>query len=226
MCGRFAMSIDFQGLMEEFPWLNPPDDFPPRYNIAPSQPIAVVVNDGCNKVEFFRWGLVPHWAKDPAIGNRMINARAETLAEKPSFRVAFRRRRCLIFSSGWYEWGKPGAGGEKKTPYFIRLKPPRPFAFAGLWETWSPKEPGAEPLRTCTIVTCPPNEMISRFHHRMPVVLPPEGIELWLDPCERNPEELQHLLAPFPEEKMEAFPVSTKVNNPRNDSPECTAPAD
>ena len=126
MCGRFAMAVEMQRLMDEFSWLDWPENFPQRFNIAPTQPVAVVPNDGRDTVEFFKWGLVPHWAKDPAIGSRMINARAETVAEKPSFRTAFRKRRCLILSSGWFEWGQPETSGGRKVPYYIRLKTERP----------------------------------------------------------------------------------------------------
>jgi len=225
MCGRFAMAVEMQRLMDEFSWLDWPENFPQRFNIAPTQPVAVVPNDGRDTVEFFKWGLVPHWAKDPAIGSRMINARAETVAEKPSFRTAFRKRRCLILSSGWFEWGQPETSGGRKVPYYIRLKTERPFAFAGLWETWRPEEPDAEPLRTCTIITCEPNSLIGRFHHRMPVILPPEAHKLWIEPAEKDPQELLPLLTPYPTEEMEAYPVSTLVNNPRHDSPEIIEPS-
>jgi putative SOS response-associated peptidase YedK len=219
------MSVEFEGLMEEFPWLSWPDDLPRRYNIAPTQPVAVVPNDGRKTVQMFIWGLVPSWAKDSSIGSRMINARAETVAEKPSFRVAFRRRRCLIPASGWFEWGKPEEKGGRKIPYFIRLKGRRIFAFAGLWESWQAKDSGDEPLRTCTIITTEPNPLIARFHHRMPVILPPEAHSVWLDPAEKEPGELLPLLVPYPEDGMEAFAVSPKVNNPHNDSPEIIEPA-
>lgn len=221
MCGRFAFFLDVAALKEGFPWLALPESLQPNYNIAPTTLVPVVANDARKILQFFRWGLVPPWAKDPSIGNRMINARSETLAEKPSFRQAFRRRRCLILAAGFFEWRKEPSG--RKTPLFIRLKSELPFAFAGLWERWRPKD-GGEELLTCTIVTCEPNSFIQEFHHRMPVILPPEAHEAWLDPEERNPEELQHLLAPFPSEQMEAYPVSTLVNNPRNNSPQCVLP--
>jgi putative SOS response-associated peptidase YedK len=167
------MAVELQSLMDELPWLSWPGDLPRRYNIAPTQPVAVVPNDGRNTVQMFAWGLVPSWAKDPSIGSRMINARAETIAEKPSFRTAMRRRRCLILASGWFEWGKSKEEGGRKTPYFIRLKRQKLFAFAGLWEVWKPKDSEVEPLRTCTIITTEPNPLIARFHHRMPVILAP-----------------------------------------------------
>jgi putative SOS response-associated peptidase YedK len=221
MCGRFAFSLDLTALGEAFPWLEPVTELQSSYNIAPTQAVPVVPNDGSAAIKLFRWGLVPPWADDPSMGNRMINARAETLAEKPSFRNAFRRRRCLILAAGFFEWRKDKGGG--KTPMFVRLKSGLPFAFAGLWERWSSKETGEE-LLSCTIVTCEPNPLIAEFHHRMPVILPPEVHLAWIDPRERQPQELAGLLAPYPAEEMEAYPVSKAVNNPRNNSPQCILP--
>src|SRR5439155_13144753 len=158
----------------------------PRYNIAPSQPIAVVANSGNNQIEFFRWGLVPSWAKDPSIGNRMINARCETLAEKPMFRAALKRRRCLIPASGFYEW-KKNPDGKTKTPMYIRMKSGKPFAFAGLWDRW--KSPDGSELLSCTIVTGKPNEMVADIHDRMPVILTGDACEKWVDPSEMSAEK-------------------------------------
>src|SRR5439155_2817146 len=188
----------------------------PRYNIAPSQPIAVVANSGNNQIEFFRWGLVPSWAKDPSIGNRMINARAETLAEKPMFKTALKRRRCLIPASGFYEW-KKSPDGKIKTPMYIRMKGGKPFAFAGLWDRW--QSPGGEELLSCTIVTGPPNTLCEEIHNRMPVILSGEDCKSWVKPEEMSAEEAAALLKSYPPEEMEAFPVSRRVNNPAADVP-------
>ena len=175
-----------------------------------------------NLIDFFHWGLIPSWAKDPKIGNRMINARSETLAEKPSFRSAYKRRRCLVLADGYYEWQK--IPGEKtKQPVYIRLKSQKPFAFAGLWEVWK-GEGMDEPLRSCTIITCPPNAVLAEIHHRMPVILSAEAYGAWLVPDEQSSEVLQPLLVPYADEEMEAYPVSRFVNRPVNNSPECIAP--
>jgi putative SOS response-associated peptidase YedK len=193
----------------------------PHYNIAPSQSVAVVANNGQSKVELFRWGLIPSWAKDAAIGNRMINARAESLAEKPSFRAAYKRRRCLILADGFYEW-RQELGGKVKTPMYIRLKSSQPFAFAGLWETWQP--PDAEPVLSCTIITTAPNALMEKIHNRMPVILKAEAHAQWLDPAEQTPDKLDKLLKPYPASQMVAYPVSRLVNDPKNDKPECIVP--
>jgi len=222
MCGRFTLTIDPADLMEAFPGFGFPKEMTPRYNIAPTQPIAVVANNGRSQVEFFQWGLVPSWAQDPSIGNRMINARAESLAEKPSFRTAYKRRRCLILADGFYEW-QPVPGGKTKTPMLIRMKSGEPFAFAGLWEVWHPDQDGA--LLSCTIITTTPNVLMEKIHNRMPVILSPTAYRLWLDPAERAPDELAKLLKPYPASQMAAFPVSRLVNDPKNDSPECVVPA-
>jgi putative SOS response-associated peptidase YedK len=199
-----------------------PAALPPRYNIAPSQPIAVVANNGQNRLEFLQWGLIPSWAKDPQIGNQMINARAESLAQKPSFRVAYRRRRCLIPADGFFEWRKED-GSRSKTPMYIHMKSGQPFAFAGLWEIW--QQNGDTPLLSCTIITTAPNALLETIHNRMPVILRPEDYALWLDPEERTPQQLDGLLVPFAADQMEAYAVSTLVNSPRFDSPACIAPA-
>ena len=175
-------------------------------------------------IELFHWGLIPSWAKDPKIGNQMINARSETLSEKPSFRNAYKRRRCLVLADGYYEWQKI-PGEKSKQPVYIRLKSQKPFAFAGLWEVWK-GEGMDELLRSCTIITCPPNAVLAEIHHRMPVILPAEVYETWLAPDEQSSEVLQPLLVPYADEEMEAYPVSRFVNRPANNSPECIAPVD
>ena len=221
MCGRFTLTADPNDLREAFPWLNIPEAPPPRYNVAPSQPVAVIPNDGRNQMDYFVWGLIPSWAKDPSIGNRMINARAETLTEKPSFRTAFRRRRCLIPADGFYEW-KQETGGKSKTPMYIRLKSGKPFALAGLWERWDSKD--GSTILSCTIITTQPNELMQTIHNRMPVILPPQTYTQWLDPGEPNLADLSGLLQPYPAEEMTAYPVSRLVNSPANDLPACIEP--
>ncbi len=181
-----------------------------------------MANDGRNAVEFFRWGLIPGWAKDPAIGHRMINARAETLAEKPSFRTPLRRRRCLILADGFYEWRKD-PGGKTKTPMYIRLSNGAPFAFAGLWDLW--RGPDDSPVTSCTIITTSPNDLLAPIHNRMPVILPADAYEQWLDPDEQPADRLTPLLNPYPAREMTAHAVSRTVNNPRTDSPDCVKPA-
>lgn len=223
MCGRFAFTVPLATFGQFFPDFTVCADWDPRYNIAPTQVVPTVINDGNNEVRLMRWGLIPHWAKDESIGNRMINARCETLAEKPAFRDSFKKRRCVIFVDGFYEWRKD-PGGRTKTPIHIKLKTGEPFAFAGLWTEWRPKD-GNEPVCSCTIITCHSNELIEQFHHRMPVILPREALEAWLDPEPVDPEKLKPLLKPFPSDKMFAYPVATVVNNPRNDLRECTTQA-
>jgi putative SOS response-associated peptidase YedK len=224
MCGRFTLWISLEELAEVMPWLTIPgglDSLTPRYNIAPTQPIAVVPNNGERALDFFVWGLIPSWAKDPAIGSRMINARGETVAEKPSFRAAYRRRRCLILADGFYEW-QAVPGQKRKQPVYIHLKSGEPFAFAGLWERWQ-SEYGDEVL-SATIITTTPNDLLAPIHNRMPVILPPAAYDRWLDPGEQPPGALDDLLAPYPASEMDTYPVSTTVNSPANDVPACIAP--
>jgi putative SOS response-associated peptidase YedK len=222
MCGRYTLIL-LHDLKTIFPWITAHDPEPsPRYNIAPSQQILAATNDvkpgSSAKFEFLHWGLIPSWAKEPSIGNRMINGRAETLAEKPAFRTAFRRRRCLIPADGFYEWRKNA--DKSKTPMYVRLKSHKPFAFAGLWEEWH--DPlGASQLRSCTIITTTPNELMKPIHDRMPAIVPEDEQRRWLGPGEAKPEELAECLRPYPAEKMEAVPVSRVVNNPKNESPDC-----
>ncbi len=205
-----------------FPWIRRPDQDPPsRYNIAPTQSVAVVPNRAEPQVDFFHWGLIPYWAKDPSIGNRSINARAETLASKPMFRNALIRRRCLIPADGFYEWKKNPDG--TKTPVYIRLKSAKPFAFAGLWERWN--SPGGSKVHSCTIITAEPNELMRDIHDRMPVILPEASYRRWLDPAEVDPSQIGKLLQSYPADEMQTVVVSRTVNNPRVDSPGCIEPA-
>ena len=220
MCGRFTLWLQFGDLVKAFPGLTFPEFLPPRYNIAPTQDVAVVPNDGLEQVQLFRWGLVPFWAKDPSIGNRMINARAETVAEKPAYRAAYRRRRCLVLADGFYEWRKE-PGSRTKTPMYIQLASGEPFAFAGLWEVWRPDD---TPLFTHTIITTEPNALLEPIHNRMPVILPREAYDRWLDPAEQRSGSFSDLLVPYPAEELAAYPVSTYVNSPGNDSPVCVEP--
>lgn len=193
-----------------------------RYNIAPSQPVAVIRLEGDpprRGLDELRWGLVPAWAKDPSIGNRLINARAETLAEKPAFRSAFRSRRCLVVADGFYEW-RPVQ--KRKQPYLVRRRDGRPFGMAGLWECWTAGD-GSD-LLTCTIVTTAANRLMAPIHDRMPVLIAKHDEQTWLDPhAERA--ALQDLLAPFPDDELETFAVSMHVNDPRNDDERCVTPA-
>jgi putative SOS response-associated peptidase YedK len=221
MCGRFTLTLDPGELKEAFPDLQFPSDFSPRYNIAPSQPVAVVSNAQPDRVAFFTWGLIPSWAKDPTIGSRLINARAETLAEKPSFRTAFSHRRCLILADGFYEWQEI-PGSKIKQPFFIHLQDRRPFAFAGLWDLWH--APDASLIYSCTIITTQPNALVQPIHNRMPVILPASAYASWLDPGERSPADLNPLLVPYLAEEMRVYPVSRQVNSPAVDSPASTAP--
>ncbi len=222
MCGRFSITVNADSILQVFPWVElPTEAFSPRYNIAPSQPLAVIPNDGQNKLDFFIWGLIPSWSKDPKIGNRMINARGETLGEKPSFRAAYKRRRCLILADGFFEWVKV-PGEKSKTPHFIHLKTKELFAFAGLWETWW--APDGSEVKTTTIITTEPNPLIAKLHHRMPVILPQKDHELWLSQEEKKPAELQHLLTAYPENEMAYYPVSTLVNSPNQDVIDCITP--
>jgi len=218
MCGRFSLVADpreigrvMAGLKIELPTA-------PRYNIAPTQAAAVTLNDGKRELTYARWGLIPSWAKDPAIGSKMINARSETLAEKPSFRIPLARRRCLIWADGFYEWAAI-PGSKSRQPVYINLDDGLPFPFAGLWDRW--RSPDGEPVISTTIITTSANELMSRFHHRMPVILSPDKIDLWLDPSPREPEELLPLLTQFPSDRMRVKPVSTAVNNPAVDDARC-----
>ena len=220
MCGRFTLTADLTLLAVRFHFDPAALSYTPSYNIAPSQQILTVMNDGTsNGAGYLRWGLVPSWAKDPSIGHRMINARVETVAEKPSFRQALQRRRCLVLADGFFEWQKHGS---TKTPMYMRLHGQLPFAFAGLWDTWH--DTTGAPLSTCTIVTTTANALLAPIHQRMPVILPPEAEAAWLDRHLTAPEALCALLSPYTPERMEAYAVSAAVNSPRHNAPDCIAP--
>jgi putative SOS response-associated peptidase YedK len=223
MCGRFTLTVDPAQLQEAFPWAVIPNDLNPRFNIAPSQPVAVIPNTEDYVLSMYKWGLIPSWSKDPTIGDRMINARAETLAEKSSFRNAFRRRRCLVLADGFYEW-KQNPGLKSKQPIYIRLKNNRPFAFAGLWELWT--SPDGNVIHSCTIITTQPNSLIQSIHNRMPVILPPETYKPWITPSDLPATQLNEFLVPYPADEMIAYPISKMVNSPQFDSPELIKPLD
>jgi putative SOS response-associated peptidase YedK len=220
MCGRYTLKTPVEKLAEEFSFGASPVELPPNYNVAPTQQVAAVLEEGGERhLELLRWGLIPSWADDPGIGSRMINARSETAPEKPSFRRAFRERRCLIPADGFYEWQRTNGA---KQPYYIRMKEERPFALAGLWESW--RDGSGPEIRSCTILTTKPNALTAEIHDRMPVILPPGSYDAWLDP-EAERDELYGLLAPYPEDEMEAYPVSRFVNSPQNNDPRCIEPA-
>ena len=216
MCGRFVLVSPFYVISELFCIKEEPQDLIPSYNITPGQPVYAVLRDernDTNRLARFRWGLVPSWAKDPSVGNRMINARAESVAEKPSFKKAFRDSRCLVVADGFYEWQKTG---RMRVPFFVRLKSGQPFGMAGLYETWV--SPVGERLRTCTIITTHANHLLSPIHDRMPVIVPREKQPFWLDRSVRDREDILDILKPFPPEEMEAYRVSGAVNSPLNDN--------
>ncbi len=225
MCGRFTLKTPASSWVEQLfagiRFLDLPEN-PPRYNIAPTQPIlAIVQTENGHKADWFRWGLVPGWADDPAIGNKMINARSETLSEKPSFRRAFEHRRCLIVADGYFEWRKLDA--KTKKPYWIHRPDDQPFLMAGLWEI-NRKIDTNQPLISATIITTSANQRMALVHDRMPVILERDESAFWADPSHRNVAELQKLLKPAEESYLQLRPVSSLVNNPRNDSPECIVP--
>ncbi len=203
MCGRFTLTINPAELKDTFNDYIFPPKFGPRFNIAPSQPVLAIPNDEKNTADFFIWGLIPMWAKDPSIGNRLINARGETVAEKPSFRGSFKYKRCLILADGFYEW-KASDNKKTKTPYFIHMKDRKPFAFAGLWDSWA--GPDGSSIKTCTIITTTPNELMAQLHDRMPVILHPRDYAKWLDVSPQTPENLLPLIKPFPADEYVSLP--------------------
>lgn len=219
MCGRFSLYSDFRTIVDRF---NVDEvtfseaEYEARYNVAPSQQVVAVINDGeKNRLGLLRWGLIPPWAKDAKIGYKMINARAETAAEKPSYRNAFKKKRCLVVADSFYEWQRTDDG---KQPMLIRMKDGEPFAFAGLWESW--KSPEGEMIYSCSILTTEPNELMQSIHDRMPVVLSKEDEQRWVDPDVQDDEVLKAMLKPYDASQMEAYPVSTEVNSPKNNGPE------
>ena len=220
MCGRFTLTTGISELQARFGFVMDAAAPESRYNIAPTQPVLALVNDGVRRGEMMRWGLVPPWAKDIRIGSRMINAVSETAAVKPAFRNAFRRRRCLVLADGFFEWRREG---KQRTPLYFFQKSGQPMAFAGLWESWQP--PGGAPVRSCAILTIAANEFMAPVHHRMPVILSAETEPLWLDPLTESPDILEPLLIPAPPESLGAREVSAMVNSVRSEGPGCIAAA-
>lgn len=217
MCGRFTITTKRDKLTDTFPKLIAKEWFGPRYNVAPSQPVPAILNSNPNELLWIRWGLVPHWAKDEGIGNKLINARAETLGEKPAFRRSFEKQRCLVLADGFYEWvAIPGS--RLKKPYYIRMKSGEPFTFGGLWDKWCGSRGD---LLSCTIITTPPNELVAPIHDRMPLILPPAARDRWLN--DATPP--RDLLVPYASIEMLAFPVSTSVNSVATDHERCIEPA-
>jgi putative SOS response-associated peptidase YedK len=219
MCGRFTLRSSPKAIAEVFGLAEPPH-IQPHCNIAPSQSIAVVREqpDHHRELVHLHWGLIPFWADAPSIGNRMANARCETAATKPSFRRAFRSRRCLVVADGFYEWQKTDG---RKQPYFIQMEDHRPFGMAGLWERWDKQ---GEQIESCTILTTDANNLMMPIHERIPVILPPDDFDLWLDPEVHDEKNLAALLRPLDSKIMTAYPISTQVNNPKNDVAACIEP--
>ena len=219
MCGRYSLIADLGELARRFEfdgdWLT----FDSSYNIAPTQEVLTLVGGESRRAGYMRWGLIPSWAKDPSVGSRMINARAETVAERPAFRTALRRRRCLVLANGFYEWQK--SGGHRR-PMRVVLRSQEPFAFAGLWETW--RDPEGKVVPSCTILTTEANDLLRPIHDRMPVILSRDSEDFWLDRGENDPAALADVLKPYPANAMDAYEVSSLVNSPVNDGPEVIEP--
>jgi putative SOS response-associated peptidase YedK len=217
MCGRYTIATPPQELAKRFDATLPAESVQPRYNAAPTQTLPVLLNedDAQRHIHLLRWGLIPHWAKSPKVDYRMINARAETLEDKATFRKAFEQRRCLVLADSFYEWQKTPEG--KKIPMRIMLKSEDPFAFAGLWESWKDHETG-EVIRSFTIVTTEANELVTPIHNRMPVMLLPENENAWIDNA-AGPDVWRELMRPYPPDLMKTYPVSPLVNSPTNDTP-------
>lgn len=219
MCGRFSLFCGIESVGQRFSVEIDSLKIEPRYNIAPSEDILVILQDTRRRLAFFRWGLIPFWAKEPGIGNRMINARVETISQKPAFRRSLIKKRCVILADGFYEWRKDN---HKKVPMYIRLKSHEPFGFAGLWDEWDPSQ--GEKISSCTIITTESNELVSKIHSRMPVILVDEAEENWLDHTIEDSVSLVPWLKPYPSEEMEAYEVSRAVNSPRYKGPDCIKP--
>jgi len=219
MCGRFTLHHDKEEIIERFGVQETLFELTPRFNIAPTQQVAGICQEAKRMLTAYKWGLVPSWANDPQIGSKMINARAETLAEKPSFKKSLLTKRCLIPSDGFYEWKQEG---KTKTPVYVRMKNQSLFAFAGLWEEWKSQDNTV--LRTCTIITVEPNALIRNIHHRMAVILPRELESIWLDPSLKDLDKLLGMLRPYSADEMELFAVNKTVNSTSFDNPECIKP--
>lgn len=225
MCGRFIQVSDPEKIKVMFSDLEisveVKSTFHPRYNITPEQEILTVINTPVPELVYTKWGLIPFWAKDPSIGRKMINARSETIQEKNSFRVPFRKRRCIILTDGFYEWKTLG---KSKTPFFVRMKDTAPFGLAGLWDRWTHPSTG-DKITSCTIITTSANDTVSGIHDRMPAVLKKKDYRTWLAPEEVGENILMGCIMPYPPEEMEAYEVSRAVNNPSYDAMDCIMPA-
>jgi putative SOS response-associated peptidase YedK len=217
MCGRFTRTVDVEKIAQEFGVEEIELSLKPSYNIAPTQQVAAIIQDDKKRLVTMRWGLIPSWAKDESIGNKLINARAETVSEKPSFRTPFKRKRCLVIADGFFEWQKQG--GEKQ-PFYIHLKSDKPFAFAGLFDVWDSPD---ETITSCAIITTEANELMEPIHDRMPVILSRKDADFWIA-TQDEPKDLLELLKPYPSKLMEAYAVSKLVNAPRNNTPDCVKP--
>ncbi|AFV02193.1 MULTISPECIES: SOS response-associated peptidase [unclassified Dehalobacter] len=218
MCGRFTLTLTFQEVAEILK-ITDEIDWKPRYNIAPMQPILAMTNDGMNHVKLFQWGLVPFWAKDPSSGSKMINARAETVDTKPSFKNSFQTKRCLVLADGFYEWKREG---KSKIPYRFTLKDRNVFGFAGIWDSWTSLD--GKTIDSCSIITTEANALMASIHDRMPVILDKEKEEIWLDPTLSDPILLKSLLIPYNAKQMNHYEVSPKVDSPKYDLNECIQP--
>ncbi|MEO0206888.1 MAG: SOS response-associated peptidase [candidate division WOR-3 bacterium] len=221
MCGRYVLHVSLSEITEEFEIYDVDLVWVPNFNIAPGNNIPAVVNDNQNKLSAFHWGLIPSWSKDQNVGFRMINARAETLAQKPSFSRILKTQRCIIPASGFYEWH---TDEEKKTkiPFYFHLKSDRLMGFAGLYDLW--RSPSGKIIKSCTIITTTANELVGQYHNRMPVILEPEKRKIWLDRKVDNPADLLPLLKPFSSKEIEAYEVSKMVNSPKINTPDCIKP--
>ena len=219
MCGRFTRQSPGDVIVKDFAIKELSIDMPPSFNVSPGQDIAVIIKDSVRKLVSRRWGLIPHWSRDPSIGYKLINARSETVEEKPSFKSSYRERRCLVVADGFYEWKKEG---KHKYPYFIRTASGRLFAMAGIWDSWT--APDAQPVYTCGILTTRANSVLEPIHNRMPVILSRENEEKWLDTEIPDLDSLKTLMEPYNDEEMVAYRVSDRVNSPKNNDPDCVIP--
>lgn len=223
MCGRYTLAKDLAEIKKRFDVSEAPKDFKPRYNIAPNQQVPIIIFDTekqVRKMGYVRWGLIPTWADDSSFGSRMINARAETITSKASFKTLFKKRRCIVPADSFYEWKKLGA--KEKIPLRVLLSNEEPFGFAGLWTTWRPET--GEPVVSCTIITTEPNELMEGIHNRMPAILEKKDERVWIDPTVDDEKLLQNFLRPYSSAKMKCYLVSRYVNSPANDTPKCVEP--
>ncbi|WP_420431816.1 SOS response-associated peptidase [Candidatus Poriferisocius sp.] len=219
MCGRYSITASLEELAKRFDFDGHRDDFSPRYNVAPTQQVLAVVGGDSRRAGFMRWGLIPPWSKDGPSSRPLINARAETVAEKPSFRSSLKKRRCLVLADGFYEWQRTG---DTKRPMRVAMRSGEPFAFAGLWSVWTDPEGNRTP--SCAIITTEANDLLRPIHHRMPVILPEQAEDLWLDTALDDSDALTQLLEPYSKDALEAYEVSGLVNSASNDIPKVTAP--